>query len=171
MFVTNATLGRRCCSCRQNTRTITLALCHSTCKSPSDSTLQWGGTIFAQCLAPSLVSSLKSDTFNHLPRTAVHRNTAVHFRTRPRSYLAPIKMSWWYLERFKSYGVDKQTDTQTPQIDTTENNTELRFAIRYCCAGGNQWLTSYCMFDLYEYFSSLFTIIHSSKHIRTSLAQ
>ena len=52
------------------------------------------------------------------------RCIGTHFRTRLsfRRYLTPVKISWRYLKRFKSYHVDKQTDRQThPQTDTTQN--------------------------------------------------
>ena len=50
--------------------------------------------------------------------TALHRNSAI-LSFWP--YLAPIKISWWYLKQFNSYRVDKQTLTH-PQTNTTENN-------------------------------------------------
>ena len=59
-----------------------------------------------------------------------------HFRNHPIPYLAPVRISWWYLKRFKSYRNDKQTDRQTnPLTHTTENN------LRYRCVNYN-YLTS-----------------------------
>jgi len=54
-----------------------------------------------------------------------------HFWTCPSfwPHLSPVKISWWYFKRFKSYAL---TNTQThthPQTDTTENNTIRRYAI------------------------------------------
>jgi len=38
-----------------------------------------------------------------------------HFQTHPSfwPYLVPIKISWWYLKRFKNYRTDKHTHKQT----------------------------------------------------------
>ena len=51
-------------------------------------------------------------------------------------YLAPVKRLWWYLKRFKSYRVDKQTNKQTH----THKHTLLKIIppwLRCRCAGGN----------------------------------
>jgi len=47
-----------------------------------------------------------------------------HFRTLPSFWpdLAALKLSWWYLKRFKSYCVDKFTHTPTNR-HYTENTT------------------------------------------------
>jgi len=46
-----------------------------------------------------------------------------HFLTRPSLWLyLPLKISWWYLKRFKSNRVEKQRDA-------TENNPHLRYAV------------------------------------------
>jgi len=47
--------------------------------------------------------------------------------------LAPINISWWYLKRFKSYRVDKQTNKQTNKHYWKQYH--IRY-IRHRCAAG-----------------------------------
>jgi len=87
------------------------------------------------CIASRCNKTRTSETLNHHPRAAVHRNAYSHFRTRTNfwPYLAPIKMSWWYLKRFKSYRVDKRTSkhkhTHTPSHKQTLLKTAHLFTL------------------------------------------
>ena len=61
-----------------------------------------------------------------------------HYRTRPSCgpFLAPVKVSRWYLKRLKSYDVDEQTNKQTNK--DTHKHTLLKtthFATLRCSGG------------------------------------
>jgi len=60
---------------------------------------------------PWFIVSVSRQRLNHHPRAAVHRNAAI-FKSDP-TFDHPIKVPLWYLNWFKSYSVDKQTDRQT----------------------------------------------------------
>jgi len=62
-----------------------------------------------RCL--TFIIKLERQRNHHHSHAAVHQNAAIF-------EVAPVKISWWYRKRFKSYRVGKQTNRQThPQTD------------------------------------------------------
>ena len=66
-------------------------------------------------MADPTLSERSSQFTSPPPTLSASASKERHFQTHPSfwPYLVPIKISWWYLKRFKNYRTDKHTHKQT----------------------------------------------------------
>ena len=122
-----------------------------------------GGCSFAQCWCHlvHLKPQTNEDVRDIKPQpTRRSASECSRFRSRTNfwPYLGHIKISWWYLKRFKSFRVDKQTNKQTNTF-TNRRYWKQPTSLPYRCAGIQGNKASRC-WHCFEINAGMSTLLH-----------